>query len=133
MQSASDVDILGSLHRQRLQLPDSISTNVKTRSGTRVPCDIPVTVISLDPLYPFSELCRIILVNANGCTVRISRPAETGTPVRLQGLSVSKAVTARVTSCISLGKHERSFLLGLMIDEPGNVWGIENVPADWKA
>ncbi|HEX4786346.1 MAG TPA: hypothetical protein VH350_18545 [Candidatus Sulfotelmatobacter sp.] len=54
-------------------------------------------------------------------------------PVRLKGLPVSKPVTARVTSCISLGKHETSFLLGLVIDEPGNVWGIENVPADWKA
>jgi hypothetical protein len=31
-----------------------------------------------------------------------------------------------------MGKHEGFWLLGLAIDEPGNVWGIDNVPADWR-
>ena len=104
---------------------------MKARCGTRVSCDIPITAVSLDPLCPFSESCRVILVNPNGCTARISRPVEAGTPIRLQGLPVSKPVTARVTTCINLGEQERFWLLGLAIDEPGNVWGIDKVPADW--
>ncbi len=104
---------------------------VKARCGTRVPCDIPVTAVSLDPVHPFSESCRVILANPNGCSVRISRAVQPGTPVRLQGLPVSRLVTARVTNCIDLGKYENLWLVGLEIDKPGNVWGIDNVPADW--
>jgi hypothetical protein len=51
--------------------------------------------------------------------------------VHLEGLPAATNVTGRVVSCISLGKHEKLWLLGLALDEPGNVWGIETVPEDW--
>jgi hypothetical protein len=34
-------------------------------------------------------------------------------------------------NCISLGEYEKFWLLGLTLDEPGNVWGIEKPPEDW--
>jgi len=37
-------------------------------------------------------------------------------------------VTARVVNCIAI---EKFWLLGLALDEPGNVWGIESPPNDW--
>jgi hypothetical protein len=40
-------------------------------------------------------------------------------------------VIARVVNCISLGEYEKFWLLGLVLDEPGNVWGIDNPPEDW--
>jgi hypothetical protein len=40
-------------------------------------------------------------------------------------------VTARVVSCISLGDIEKRYLLGLALDEPGNVWDIRTPPQDW--
>jgi hypothetical protein len=32
---------------------------------------------------------------------------------------------------ISLGEYEKVSLLGLALDEPGNVWGIKTPPEDW--
>lgn len=34
------------------------------RRGTRIPCEIPITLTSADPAHSFSEQCLIILVNA---------------------------------------------------------------------
>ena len=41
-------------------------------------------------------------------------------------------VSAHVVTCISLGRFEYLWLIGLALNEPGNVWGIENAPEDWK-
>jgi hypothetical protein len=101
------------------------------RSGTRIPCAIPITLRSLDPVHPFSERCEIILVNLRGCAVRLTHAVRIGMPVELRGLPSNTNVTARTVNCISLGKHENIWLLALELDEPGNVWGIEAVPADW--
>lgn len=109
------------------------STDKKTglRRGTLIPCEIPITLSGLDPAQPFSDGCLVILVSPQGCAVRFPRPLEIGVTVRLQGLPVSTDVTARVVNCISLGQHEKLWLLGLALDEPGNVWGIQSPPADW--
>lgn len=110
----------------------SVNLNkTETRGGTRIPCEIPITLISLDPLLPFSEPCQIILVNLRGCAVRCSRSVPMGMTVHLEGLPTATTVTARVVNCISLGKHEKLWILGMLLAEPGNVWGIESVPEDW--
>lgn len=51
--------------------------------------------------------------------------------VHLKSLPTNTEVTARVVNCISLGQFEKLWILGLALDEPGNVWGIEPVPDDW--
>lgn len=101
------------------------------RRGTRIPCEIPITLTSLDPAQPFSGECLVILVNPQGCAARFCRPLEIGATVRLEGLPSSRNVTARVVNCILLGKFEKLWLLGLALDEPGNVWGIHSAPDDW--
>jgi hypothetical protein len=63
--------------------------------------------------------------------VRFARPLELGAAVQLEGLPTKAVVTARVVNCISLGEYEKFWLLGLALDEPGNVWGIEKPPEDW--
>jgi len=103
------------------------------RSGTRIPCAIPIALISLDSFNPFSEPCQIILVNLRGCAARLSRSVGVGTAVELRGLPTDANVTGRTVNCISLGEHEKIWLLGVELDEPGNVWGIEMVPADWSS
>lgn len=101
------------------------------RGGTRIPCEIPVTLTSLDPRNPFAEGCQVILANLGGCAARSPRPVPTGTAVRLEGLPEGNPVSARVVNCISLGEFEKLWLLGLALNESGNVWGIETVPEDW--
>jgi len=103
----------------------------QVRRGTRIPCEIPITLTSLDPIHPFSEPCLAILVNSQGCAVRFRRPLEIGAGVRLEGLPARTNVTARVVNSISLGEYEKVWLLGLALDEPGNVWDIKTPPEDW--
>jgi hypothetical protein len=103
-----------------------------SRGGTRIPCEIPVTLTSLDPGQSFSQPCLIILANLGGCAVRSPRPVNPGTVVYLNGLPTGTEVAARVVNCISLGEFEHFWLLGLALNESGNVWGIESAPEDWR-
>jgi hypothetical protein len=92
-----------------------------------------MTLMSLDVTHPFSEPALVILANPQGCGIRFGRPLEIGAAVQLQNLPVplDRSVTAQVVNCISLGEYEKFWLIGLALDEPGNVWGIETPPADW--
>jgi hypothetical protein len=101
------------------------------RRGTRISYKIPITITSLDLLNPFSDTGMTLLVNPQGCAARFGRPVELGIVVRLEGLPAKCSVTARVVNCIQLGEFEKFWILGLMLDEPGNVWGIESPPEDW--
>ena len=101
------------------------------RRGTRIPSEIPITLTGLDLAQPFSGECLVILVNPQGCAARFGHPLEIGATVRLEGLPSGGNVTARVVNCILLGKFEKLWLLGLALDEPGNVWGIQSPPDDW--
>ena len=87
---------------------------------------------SLDPQQSFAECGHIVLVNLRGCAVRFSQPAKIGTPVKLENLPANRPITGRIVTCISFGQHEKIWLLGVSLDVPGNVWGIESPPADWK-
>ena len=51
--------------------------------------------------------------------------------VRIADLPAKTQVEARVVHCISLGEFEKIWLLGLSLNEAGNVWGIDPVPDDW--
>jgi hypothetical protein len=102
------------------------------RSGTRVQCEIDAVLRSADETCSFCAPCRIVLVNLNGCALTIYRAVDVGSVVLLLGLASASKVTGRVVTSISLGQHGKAYwLLGVAIDEPGNVWGISNPPADW--
>jgi hypothetical protein len=72
-----------------------------------------------------------LLVNPQGCAVRFRRPLAIGTAVQLEGLPARTSVIARVVNCIPIGEYEKFWLLGLALDEPGNVWGVQTPPEDW--
>lgn len=101
------------------------------RRGTRISCEIPITLTTLNTIDPFSEPCLIILVNPQGCAARFRRPLEVGAAVRLEGLPARTNVTARVVNCISMGEYEKVWLLGLALDQPGNIWCVQTPPEDW--
>jgi hypothetical protein len=107
----------------------------EARRGTRIPCHISMTLTSLDVTNSFSEPALVILANPQGCGIRLGRPLEIGAAVQLKGLPVllDRSVMAQVVNCISLGQYEKFWLIGLALDEPGNVWGIETPPADWAS
>jgi hypothetical protein len=102
------------------------------RRSTRLPLEVPVLVTSLSATAPFSEQCNSTLVNAHGCGLIAPRPLEHGIQVRLEIVSAKRHTTGRVAEVVPLGGDPETWLVGLELDVPGNFWGIEYAPSDWK-
>src|SRR5271154_2492944 len=102
------------------------------RRSTRLPLEVPVLVTSLDDSQPLSERCSTTLVNAHGCGMIVARAVPQGSQVRLEIVSAMRHTTARVSEVVPLGGDPETWLVGLELDVPGNFWGIEYAPSDWK-
>jgi hypothetical protein len=109
-----------------------ILTPIATRRSTRLRVEIPVNVTSLDRMRPFAEQCMVLVVSAQGCGFRTSRPLQMETPIMMSDLPGGGSVTARVASCLPLGTDGKYFLIGAALYTHGNVWGIADAPADWS-
>ena len=72
------------------------------RSGTRVPCNIPISVRGIDPADQISTRGMIILANLQGCAVKCFRPIPIGTTVQIDGLPTQSLIIARVVNCIDI-------------------------------
>jgi hypothetical protein len=110
----------------------SAKTQHAIRRSTRLPIEVPVIVASLDGAVSFSEQCNTTLVNAHGCGLIVSRALERDARVRLEIVSAKRHTTARVAEVVPLGGDPETWLAGLELDVPGNFWGIEYAPSDWK-
>src|SRR5579863_10608436 len=102
-----------------------------TRRSTRIRAQIPIQIVSLAPGVAFSEHCHTLVVNTEGCGVRLTRALEPGTPLSLEELPCGKSVRARVANCVPLGTGSRYWLVGIALEEPANIWCIQPAPADW--
>lgn len=102
------------------------------RRSTRLPLEIPVRVSSLSPDFPFSEQCNTTLVNAHGCGLISPRALVHGIPVRIEIVSANRYTRAQVAELVPLGGDPETWLVGLELEIPGNFWGIEYAPSDWK-
>src|SRR5476651_383510 len=103
------------------------------RRSTRIRAQILLRITSLDPENPFSETGHTLVLNTQGCGVRLSCALEAGMAVSLDDLPIGKSVTARVANCVPLGTGSQWWMVGLALDEPGNVWGVHPTPPDWGA
>ena len=110
----------------------SEKTQHAIRRSTRLPLEVPVRVTSLDDASPFSEPCNTTLVNAHGCGLIVPRAIKQGIQVRLEIVSAKRHTTALVAEVVPLGGDPETWLVGLELEVPGNFWGIEYAPADWK-
>jgi hypothetical protein len=109
-----------------------VQTAKAMRRSTRLRVEIPVAVTSLDRVRPFVEKCVAILVSAQGCGLRSPRALPAETPIMIGELPNGGCVTARVASCLPLGKDGKFFLIGAALYTHGNVWGIADPPEDWN-
>jgi hypothetical protein len=101
------------------------------RRSTRIRAQIPFRLTSLDPAVSFSEHCHTLVVNTEGCGVRLSQPLEPGVPVLLDELPAGTSASARVANCVPLGTGGGYWLVGISLEEPANIWCIQPAPADW--
>jgi PilZ domain-containing protein len=102
------------------------------RRSTRLPLEIPVLVSSLNPAVTLSDQGTTTLVNAHGCGLIIQRPVPNGIQVRLDLVSAGRHTTGKIAEVVPLGGEPETWLLGIELDIPGNFWGIEYAPSDWK-
>ena len=110
---------------------DQRSKYYPIRKSTRLHLQIPLSVKSLGP-ETFSDQCTTMVVSAHGCGLTASRPLESGTHVSLEIIATKQTTTARVAAVVPLDDDQRSWLLGLVLDQPGNFWGVQYAPADWQ-
>ncbi len=110
----------------------SEKTQHAIRRSTRLPLEVPVRVTSLNTTAPFAEQCNTTLVNAHGCGLIALSAITLGIQVRLEIVSAKRHTTARVAEVVPLGGDPETWLVGLELDVPGNFWGIEYAPSDWK-
>src|SRR5215468_1044146 len=89
------------------------------RRMTRMRVEIPLRLATLSPAPIFAEETHTLVVNPQGCGVRLSRALDPGTRVLLDGLPGGVHVNARVANCLPLGTDGRFFLLGLALEIPG--------------
>jgi hypothetical protein len=109
-----------------------ILTSKAIRRSTRLRVEIPVTVVSMDRRHAFSASCLALVVSPQGCGFRATQALPLETPVLLSGLPGGGSASARVANCLPLGTDGKYFLIGVSLYNPGNVWGINDPPADWN-
>ena len=113
---------------------DSTETIDSGRRSTRIRAQIPLRVTAFDATAPFSESGHTLVINSQGCGVRLSRPLKPGAEVFLDELPTGKRVTARVANCVPLGAAASKYwVVGIALDQPGNIWGIHPAPEDWDS
>jgi len=110
----------------------SENTQHAIRRSTRLSLEVPVLVSGLNPDQPFSVPGNTTLVNAHGCGLIVPCAMAHGIQVRLEIVSAKRHTTARVAEVVPLGGDPETWLIGLELDAPGNFWGIEYAPSDWK-
>lgn len=103
-----------------------------SRRTTRMRVEVRLRLATLAPGPLFAEETQTLVVNPQGCGVKLSRALAPGTRVLLDGLPGGLQAAARVANCLPLGTDGRNFLVGLALENPGNVWGIAKPPADWN-
>jgi hypothetical protein len=101
------------------------------RRPTRIRAQIPIRVRSLDLNPEFAEDCHTLVVNPQGCGVRLTRALEAGCRVVLEDLPGGNHAIASVANCVPLGSDGKYWLLGLALEEPRNIWCIHPAPEDW--
>ena len=102
------------------------------RRSTRLALQIPVILTSLDPACDFHKECKTVFVNAHGCGIIVPQLLNNKTPVTVELVSSGAKKNGLVVLAISLLENF-SWFLGVEFVSPGNLWGVENPPADWSA
>jgi hypothetical protein len=108
------------------------ATTPEPRRSTRIRAQIPIRITSSDPTFEFTERCHTLIVNTEGCGVRLSRPLEPGLAILLDELPGGNSAPARVANCVPFGNDGKYWVVGIALEQPGNIWCIRPAPPDWE-
>jgi len=111
---------------------------VVTRRSTRVKKSVPLVVLGKDRMgEPFMERTVSVTVNKHGCLYPSRHDHGVGTWVTLQLVGLigddekPQTVRAMVRSIRPPASLRELQQVGVELETPANVWGIEPVPTDW--
>lgn len=102
-----------------------------SRRSSRVPAKVPVRVTSLEPNGQFSEVCETLVVSAHGCALRFPIRLSSGIPLRFHSAEGRETI-AYVVACLPMGSDGGDWMLGARLERPGNFWGLQSYPEDWR-
>lgn len=106
---------------------------VSKRRSTRLTLSIAVTLSGVDIHgESFNEPAQTICVSRHGGAVATNREMAANAPITLEIRSFPRKARARVASVGKRRSPKDPFELGFELEEPGNFWGIEFPPADWR-
>lgn len=107
------------------------------RRGTRLMIEMPITVMGMDTLgEPFKEAATTTSISCYGCKYRSRRYAPKDSVVTIEIRPPSRPKASRIAHArviwVQRPRHHReTFQIGLELETPGNVWGIDSPPPDW--
>ena len=94
------------------------------RRSTRVPLDV-----SLEVEGEVGVLKGVtVVVNVHGALIRVIKPIQTGSRIRVGVKLTGKSAWARVVYV----SEDNPLTCGVEFEEPQNIWGTSLAPNDWK-
>lgn len=109
--------------------------STQRRRSERVSASIPVSIHGTDLLgQPFSERTTTVNFNLHGCryTSRHQLPKNSWVTVEMPAQAGGRAMRARVVWIQKPHSIREYFQVAVEMESPGNIWGLESPPADWR-
>jgi hypothetical protein len=104
------------------------------RRSTRIDYEVPVVLSGRDATgQTFREETTTLIVNFHGAKVRTSRQVLVGMMVTVENVRAGQGGKA---VCVQVHEAEpgaTTHAIALQLVHPGNIWGVENPPADWDS
>ena len=129
---------VGSMSKAPLVSTPGNFVAAQSRRSTRIEKSVPLIILGRDPMgEPFMERTVSVSLNMHGCRYPSRHDYGVGTWVTLQlvGFIGSEkepaTVRAMVRSVHPAGSMRELQQVGVELETPANVWGIEPPPADW--
>ncbi len=103
------------------------------RRSTRLTISLPITISGLDAQgNPFSEQTRTVGVNKHGGKLLTRFELKLRDPVYLENLKIKVNAKATVAWIGERKNPNDPWEVGVALDEPMNIWGIDFPPDDWS-
>lgn len=76
----------------------------------------------------FAHAGEAVKVNLHGALIRTAASLELGSPITIHVPRTGKSAHGRIV----FASYENSPHYGIELDRPDNIWGLRDVPEDWK-
>lgn len=104
------------------------------RRSTRLDYETPVVLSGRDARgQPFHEETVTLIVNFHGAKVRTTHQVLVGMLVTVESVKTGQSAKAVCVNVYEAPSGQTWHGIALQLVQPGNIWGVEDPPADWAA